>query len=71
MSIITMLYNQHEMKGPPFSVDQNEINHLYENFNIRQLANAEVKSIPRHLKERGLSSICEQLFFFKNKCLSV
>lgn len=63
--LITMLYNQNEMNGPPFSVEQDEINLLYENFNIRQLASVEVNSTPTHLKARGLTNVMEQVYCLK------
>jgi thiopurine S-methyltransferase len=60
--LITMQYNQTEMKGPPFSVSQEEIGLLYEGCNIQQLAEKEIQIIPEHLKERGLKSMTEQLY---------
>ncbi len=61
--LITMQYNQTEMTGPPFSVSQEEIGLLYEEYSIQQIAEKEIQIVPEHLKERGLKSMTEQLYF--------
>lgn len=60
--LITMQYNQTEMTGPPFSVEQEEISSLYEGYNIQHLTDKEIQKIPHHLKERGLKNTLEQLY---------
>jgi hypothetical protein len=39
-----------------------EINALYEGYNIQHLADKEIQKIPHHLKERGLKNTQEQLY---------
>ena len=62
MLLITVSYNQNEMPGPPFSVDETEVKALYSaNFNINQLYN-EPFLIPQHLLARGLMQANEQAY---------
>jgi len=61
--LLTLEYQQKEMKGPPFSVSEKEVNNLYgNNFKIVKLQEQEVsKDFPR-FKERGLTSLTEKVF---------
>jgi thiopurine S-methyltransferase len=68
MLLIASTYDQSEMQGPPFSVDENEVMALYgDRFNIKQLYNQPVESIPPHLQEKGLSASSSEVYylFFK------
>lgn len=60
--LITGSYNQSEMQGPPFSVDEQEVISLYgKDFQITVLNN-EIAEIPKHLLKRGLKSARQHVF---------
>ena len=68
MMLITTSYNQSEMQGPPFSIDEVEIDMLYKtNFDITKVYNKEVKSIPQHLRAKGLKHAIEQVYLLIKK----
>lgn len=63
MFLITTMYNQNEMEGPPFSVDEDEVVALFStHFDINQLYNKQFE-IPTHLQTRGLLQAAEQAYF--------
>ena len=63
MLLLSMVYNQNEMSGPPFSVDEQEINELYsESFHIQKIYDQAVKSIAAHLKTKGLTAARETAY---------
>lgn len=65
MFLITMEYNQAEMPGPPFSVNEREINELYHpHFAISLLARTQFVA-PSHLQLKGLTQACEQVYCLK------
>lgn len=67
MLLIAGKYNQNEMEGPPFSVDENEVKALYgDRFNIQQLYNQPVESIPSHLQARGLSASSSEVYYLSS-----
>jgi thiopurine S-methyltransferase len=56
--LVTFDYPQHEMQGPPFSVQYEEIKRLYHDWcDIELLANEDVLEREQHFKERGLSQL--------------
>ena len=61
--LLTLGYQQKKMQGPPFSVNEEEVNNLYgNNFKIMKLQEQEVlKDFPR-FKERGLTNLTEKVF---------
>ncbi|MCX7116434.1 MAG: thiopurine S-methyltransferase [Legionellales bacterium] len=62
MFLITTVYNQNEMQGPPFSVDENEIKALYSaHFDIQQLYSKQAE-MPAHLQAKGLLQATEQVY---------
>lgn len=66
--LITTVYNQSEMPGPPFSVDRNEIETLYgTHFNIDLLYEKSIQQIPEHLRKKGLGSATEHAFLLTLK----
>ncbi|KTD21243.1 thiopurine S-methyltransferase [Legionella londiniensis] len=68
MLLITTSYNQNEMQGPPFSVDEMEIDELFKtNFDITQIYNKAIKAIPEHLSAKGLKHAIEQVYFLVKK----
>lgn len=62
MFLITTRYNQNEMHGPPYSVDENEVIALYgAHFDIKQLYGKPLE-IPAHLQAKGLIQATEQVY---------
>ncbi|MGZ5056228.1 MAG: thiopurine S-methyltransferase [Methylobacter sp.] len=63
MLLVAFDYPQHEMPGPPFSVQAEEVDRLYRGWcDIELLANDDVLEQELHLKERGLSQLHEQVY---------
>ena len=61
--LITLTYPEHEMKGPPFSVDDDEVIRLYsENFKIDKLAAKNIIEDEPRFKQRGLTSLTETAY---------
>ncbi|KTD63893.1 thiopurine S-methyltransferase [Legionella spiritensis] len=73
--LITTSYDQQEMQGPPFSINQIEVNELFKtNFDMTQVYSKTVKNIPVHLKAKGLRLATEQVYSLvkrKDKSLSI
>ncbi len=66
--LITLSYAQEEMKGPPFSVTDEEVYNLYApEFDIDKLAGSEGPDIVGNLAERGLSDAGESVFLMTRK----
>ncbi len=66
--LITTSYEQTEMQGPPFSVNEIEVNERFKNnFDITQVYSKEVKDIPEHLKVKGLKHAIEQVYSLVKK----
>lgn len=66
--LITTTYDQDQMQGPPFSIDENEVNVLYgEYLDVKQVYSKPVSEIPMHLKEKGLLQATEQVYCLTNK----
>lgn len=67
MILITMLYDQNAMQGPPFSVDENEVAALYgAHFDIKPLCRKQFEA-PDHLKDKGLLQATEQVYSLMRK----
>ncbi len=61
--LVTLEYPPGEMEGPPFSVEQPEIESLYDgDYRIEMLESAEVLEQNPHLKSRGLSRLGERVY---------
>lgn len=61
--LITSAYAQNIMNGPPFSIDEEEVKFLYEQyFFIHQLYNKPIENIPLHLQAKGLIKANEQVY---------
>ena len=66
--LVTLEYAQHEMQGPPFSVDENEVNHLFDDsYNIERLFAEECLHNNDNFKQRGLSSLVEKVYRLSKK----
>ena len=63
--LITIAYDQDLMKGPPFSVSDNEVQQLYRGYNIRTLQSDTGPEQVGNLKERGLDTLTETCFLLQ------
>ncbi len=54
MLLITLDYDQQIMSGPPFSVDENEVNELFSFANIKLLHRRDIIEQEPHFKSKGL-----------------
>ncbi len=64
MLLIAYTYNQNEMPGPPFSVDENKVKALYNSYyTIQLLCHQATKSIPKHLANKGLTAASEEVYY--------
>lgn len=63
MLLVAFDYPQHQMPGPPFSVQGEEIEKLYQSWcEVELLANEDILEQEPHFKERGLSQLREQVY---------
>ncbi len=61
--LITLDYPQHEMQGPPFSVQSEEVQRLFSSWcDVELLASEDVLEQEIAFKERGLTSMTEQTY---------
>ncbi|WP_347986597.1 thiopurine S-methyltransferase [Methylomonas sp. AM2-LC] len=61
--LVTFVYEQHEMTGPPFSVLSTEVDFLYGKWcSVNKLTSEDVLQQELHFKQRGLSSLHEQVY---------
>lgn len=61
--LVAFDYPQHEMSGPPFSVEHAEIELLYRSWcDIELLAGEEALGREAHFRQRGLSRLSEQVY---------
>ncbi len=61
--LVSFFYHQHEMDGPPFSVDQEEVMTLFcEWCNVRKLYSDDIIGKESHFKARDLSAIYEEIY---------
>jgi len=61
--LIAFDYPQHEMQGPPFSVQNEEVEGLYGTWcDIELLTSNNILDSEAHFKDRGLSRIAEQTY---------
>lgn len=62
--LISITYNPKEMNGPPFSVFADEIAKLYKD-TLHQINCKQITNISPHLKDKGLTNACEELYISK------
>lgn len=67
MFLITTMYNQNEMQGPPFSVDKDEVTALYSAYFDINLLYRKQFEIPAHLQAKGLLQATEQVYLLTKK----
>lgn len=66
--LITLAYDQQKMKGPPFSVQDDEVESLFSpGFTIEQLGSSGGQEIVGNLSERGLDTASESVFLMTRK----
>jgi len=66
--LITTAYDHTQMQGPPFSVDEHEVDTLYnQHFNIEQLYSKPLSEIPTSLHDKGLLHATEQVYSLVKK----
>jgi thiopurine S-methyltransferase len=66
--LISMDYDQSKMKGPPFSVDQEEVHQLFEDtFSIELISHTSGPDIVGNLADRGLDTLTEKVYVMKRK----
>ncbi len=64
--LITTAYDQNEMQGPPFSVDQAEVDLLFQkSFTIDKFYSKPMREISPHLKAKGLMYATEEGYLLK------
>ncbi|MCC7439023.1 MAG: thiopurine S-methyltransferase [Armatimonadetes bacterium] len=64
--LITFKYPQHEMSGPPFSVEEAEVRQLFSRWeSIELLHTADILSENLHFRERGLTDLRENAFLLQ------
>lgn len=68
MLLIAVDYDQAQMKGPPFSVNETEVRSLFAGRSIEKLSDASILDFPENIrfKERGLSRLTEQVYRVAN-----
>lgn len=61
--LVTLSYPQHEMDGPPFSVTEDEVHTLYdEYFSIDKLCAKNILEMEQRFKQKGLSTLVETAY---------
>lgn len=66
--LVAFNYLQHEMQGPPFSVDGSEIKNLFDNWcNVTHLYSEDISDKEAHFKAKGLSLIEEDVYLLTVK----
>ena len=64
--LISMSYDEQKMQGPPFSVDEDEIRHLYKGLaTITLVTEAQGPEIVGNLRNRGLDTLHEKVYQFR------
>lgn len=65
--LVTLSYPQHEMDGPPFSVDEQEVHALFgDRLSVNLLQKQNVLSANQRFQERGLSELWESAYLLSN-----
>jgi thiopurine S-methyltransferase len=61
--LVSISYDQNEMKGPPFSVPDDFVHSMYEsNFSIEQIAADANSGFATNLKDRGITQLTETVY---------
>ena len=63
MLLVTLVYNQAEMQGPPFSVSAHEVEQLYRSWcDVTEIATIDVLGGEPGFRKRGLKRLDEKVF---------
>ncbi len=65
MLLITLDYDQNQMSGPPFSVEQSEVEKLFSFANIELLKRADIIEDEPHFKSRGVDCFYQTAYFIE------
>ncbi len=66
--LLSLTYDQTQMKGPPFSIPVETVRELYtDGFDIDERAHAEVIEANKNLQKRGLTSVIESCYVLRRK----
>lgn len=66
----TLEYPQHEISGPPFSVEEPEVRQLFSTWSsIELLHSTDILSENLRLRERGITALQEKVFLIQRKAL--
>jgi thiopurine S-methyltransferase len=66
MLLVAMDYPQHEMNGPPFSVEEQEVRRLYgSHYQVDLLHSLDLLQESQRYREQGLSRLYEQIYHLK------
>ncbi|MGB5705307.1 MAG: thiopurine S-methyltransferase [Arenicellales bacterium] len=66
--LIAMEYDEHKMKGPPFSVSEEEVRTLFDkDFTLEQISESSGPDIVGNLKQRGLDTLTEKIFLLERR----
>jgi thiopurine S-methyltransferase len=61
--LVAFNYHQTEMQGPPFSVNQQEVQVLYGSWcDVQLLCTEDILDREPHFRDRGLTSMQEQVY---------
>ena len=64
--LVTMEYPQDEMNGPPFSVQESEVNAFYaDTFQIRNILTKDILQENPHFKEKGATQMTERVYLLQ------
>jgi len=65
--LVTMEYPQQQMDGPPFSVQEAEVNELFSNqFDISLLETFDVLAVNQRFVDKGLTEMLEKVYLLKS-----
>ena len=65
--LVSLTYPQHEMRGPPHSVPEDEVRRLYADRQVEKLADLDVLDQPENarFKQRGVTKATEQVYLLR------
>ena len=68
MLLVTLEYDQQQMNGPPFSVEEGEVRELFEaNWSVQLLHVEDVLATESKFRERGLSRLAEKIYLLERR----
>jgi thiopurine S-methyltransferase len=68
MLLVAMEYDQQQMKGPPFAVEEKEIHDLFEaHWSIQLLHEENILADEAKFRDRGLSRLSEKIYLLNKQ----